>query len=394
MQGAEARGVQLAQHRTLSAPDVEQALRTRSVMRAQEPDQIGVAAQLSVARGILEALGLRQTEQHTDATQQAGIEAAEARLGHELHDSLVEARPEVASFLELTLSITTEPSGHELEQRRARLPRLQEDAGQIRARDRAGRIPAHGSLELLPSAHARTELPQHDAEILARCRRARANFQCRLEVLSRALGGPLEVRSLSASNQSFHPLALGLHHSSPIGRQIARLRPRLAASVMECAQLPKRTRGRYAMTKTLALVLGLLFCSTPALAGGGLDEFLRNLNIRAEADPDGFSATLSTQFHISGVQVKAVLSTVDHPADAFMVFQIGEFCGRPSDDVLRVYRGNPGKGWGVIAKELGIKPGSAEFHALKDGDLHFGADADGGKGKGNGKGRGKGKSGK
>jgi hypothetical protein len=146
------------------------------------------------------------------------------------------------------------------------------------------------------------------------------------------------------------------------------------------------------MTKTVAFALSLLFCSTLALAGGGLDEFLRNLNIRAEADPDGFSATLSTQFHISGVQVKAVLSTVDHPADAFMVFQIGEFCGRPSDDVLRVYRGNRGKGWGVIAKELGIKPGSPEFHALKNGDLYFGADADSEKGKGNGKERGKGKS--
>jgi hypothetical protein len=46
----------------------------------------------------------------------------------------------------------------------------------------------------------------------------------------------------------------------------------------------------------------------------------------------------------------------------------------------------------VIAKELGIKPGSPEFHALKNGDLHFGADAESGKGEGNGKGRGKGKS--
>ena len=147
------------------------------------------------------------------------------------------------------------------------------------------------------------------------------------------------------------------------------------------------------MIKVLALALSLLFCSTPAFAGGGLEEFLRNLNIRAEADPDGFSATLSAQFEISGVRVKAVLSTVDHPADAFMVFQLGEFCGRPTDDVLRVYRGSRGKGWGVIAKELGIKPGSPEFHALKNGDLYFGADADRGKDKGRGKGRGKGKSG-
>ena len=30
----------------------------------------------------------------------------------------------------------------------------------------------------------------------------------------------------------------------------------------------------------------------------------------------------------------------------------------------------PKKGWGVIAKNLGIKPGSEEFHALKTGRLY------------------------
>ncbi len=50
---------------------------------------------------------------------------------------------------------------------------------------------------------------------------------------------------------------------------------------------------------------------------------------------------------------------------------------------------------GVIAKELGIKPGSPEFHALKRGDFVFtgepGGSAGGvqGKGKGNGKGHSK-----
>ena len=38
---------------------------------------------------------------------------------------------------------------------------------------------------------------------------------------------------------------------------------------------------------------------------------------------------------------------------------------KPADDVVKVYRSNKQKGWGAIAKELGIKPGSPEFHALK-----------------------------
>jgi hypothetical protein len=40
----------------------------------------------------------------------------------------------------------------------------------------------------------------------------------------------------------------------------------------------------------------------------------------------------------------------------------------------------------VIAKNLGIKPGSKEFHALKKGDF-AGNDSDSGKGKGKGKGK-------
>jgi hypothetical protein len=53
---------------------------------------------------------------------------------------------------------------------------------------------------------------------------------------------------------------------------------------------------------------------------------------------------------------------------------------------------NKGKGWGVIAKNLGIKPGSAEFHALKRGDLSFTGEPGAGEGqKGQGKGKGKGR---
>ena len=36
------------------------------------------------------------------------------------------------------------------------------------------------------------------------------------------------------------------------------------------------------------------------------------------------------------------------------------------------YKSDKGKGWGVLAKSLGIKPGSQEFHALKSGDDLYG----------------------
>lgn len=137
----------------------------------------------------------------------------------------------------------------------------------------------------------------------------------------------------------------------------------------------------------------LVFIALPATAGGGLDGFISNLNVQARADMNGFSAKVAMQFSVPEVRVRAVLGSVRQPADAFMVFQLGQMGHCPPERVMEVYKTRRGQGWGVIAKELGIKPGSAEFHALKRGDLRFDGrsqeeDKPGkGKGKGHGKGR-------
>ncbi len=75
-----------------------------------------------------------------------------------------------------------------------------------------------------------------------------------------------------------------------------------------------------------------------------------------------------------------------------MCFQLGYMASTPYERVVQVYQGNKGKGWGVIAKSLGIKPGSPEFHALKRGDFVFNGEPMAPTGKGKGKGKGKGHS--
>ncbi len=143
----------------------------------------------------------------------------------------------------------------------------------------------------------------------------------------------------------------------------------------------------------------IIFCLTlsilsPLMAfAGGLEDFLSNVNIQARVDLPGFSAKISTQFGVPLPRVQAVIQSVQEPADAFMIFQLGQMSGQQPDRVMAVYTPNKKKGWGAIAKELGIKPGSAEFHALKNGDLSFtgspaGSDTPPGKGKGKGKGKG------
>ncbi len=133
-----------------------------------------------------------------------------------------------------------------------------------------------------------------------------------------------------------------------------------------------------------AVLMMLLALSSVAVAKdfGWVDDF----NIRAQADPSGFRAQLATRFHIGDAQISAVLGNVGSPADAYIVFRLGEMSGYPTERVLREYHSSKGKGWGVIAKSLGIKPGSKEFHALKRGhDLYDGQ----GKGKSKGKGKGR-----
>ncbi len=144
--------------------------------------------------------------------------------------------------------------------------------------------------------------------------------------------------------------------------------------------------------KRILLTLLASFCLFTRAAAGDLDGFLRDLNIQARLDGDGFSARVSAQFGVPEARVNVVLGTVSEPADAFMVFQLGQMTQQPPDKVLEVYRAQKGKGWGVMAKELGIKPGSPEFHALKNGDFKLGAKPEkGAKGEGGGKGKGKGK---
>jgi len=127
-------------------------------------------------------------------------------------------------------------------------------------------------------------------------------------------------------------------------------------------------------------VLLVVLAASAAMAGDF--EWLKDLNIRAQADPSGFRASLAARFKIGDAQVTAVLGNVAQPADAYMVLRLGEMSGQPVERVTATYRTGKGQGWGAMAKSLGIKPGSPEFHALKRGhDLDSGG-PDKGKGKG------------
>lgn len=141
------------------------------------------------------------------------------------------------------------------------------------------------------------------------------------------------------------------------------------------------------MTKIFSLVSAVLFTCLiilPAQASSDLDVFVSNLNVQAQADLGAFKVRLSTQFGVPAARVDAVMASVKTPGDAYMCFRVGQVASKPVEVVTKEYQTNKGKGWGVMAKNLGIKPGSKEFHDLKKGNFN-GDDSGSGKGKGKGK---------
>lgn len=120
---------------------------------------------------------------------------------------------------------------------------------------------------------------------------------------------------------------------------------------------------------------------TPKTGDSELDKTLIEVNNDAVKDLDKFKDHVNTTLSLPKEKTEELLQTLP-PGDVFMIAQTAQVTSKPVDDVKQAYEKNKDKGWGETAKELGIKPGSKEFHALK-GKVKEN------KGKGKAKGKGK-----
>ena len=120
------------------------------------------------------------------------------------------------------------------------------------------------------------------------------------------------------------------------------------------------------------------------------DAYLEDLNVHAGGNLDGYVDHVALSYNVPR---ERVIDLVDRypPADVYLMVGYSHHLSVGLDLVERTYRQHRGEGWGVIAKELGVQPGSAAFHALKSGARSDrGGDWKGGsKGKPPGHGKGK-----
>jgi hypothetical protein len=146
----------------------------------------------------------------------------------------------------------------------------------------------------------------------------------------------------------------------------------------------------------LLLLAGGSFCSQAQLlsfkASSGdaeMDNILTDIHNKAVKDIGSFKTIVENTFHLAAAKIDQTLKLLA-PGDLFMAAQLSSAINKPFDDVVKTYQANKSKGWGVIAKEMGIKPGSPEFHAMKKAmKANHGKTAanEGGASKGKGKGK-------
>lgn len=122
-------------------------------------------------------------------------------------------------------------------------------------------------------------------------------------------------------------------------------------------------------TLILFLAIACVLIVPGTVAADGLDSFLDEIEISASKDMGSFKADLTLTFDVSHGTVSGLFEVMSRPSDVYMCLRVGEVAKQPIEVVVEEYKAHKSQGWGVIAKNLGIKPGSEEFHALKAGRL-------------------------
>lgn len=102
----------------------------------------------------------------------------------------------------------------------------------------------------------------------------------------------------------------------------------------------------------------------PKTGDAELDKTLTDINNEAIKDLNIFKDHVKNVLQLPIKKTEELLQVLS-PGDIFMAAQTAVVTSKPVDDVVKAYEKNKDKGWGAIAKDLGIKPGSKEFHALK-----------------------------
>ena len=96
-----------------------------------------------------------------------------------------------------------------------------------------------------------------------------------------------------------------------------------------------------------------------------IDTHLNDINVYASANYDAFKNDLKVKFGAAIEEVdRYIVKEKVPPADVYYGYCLCTISSTSFKTVMKMRSDK--NGWGSIAKDLGIKPGSKEFHALKN----------------------------
>lgn len=123
------------------------------------------------------------------------------------------------------------------------------------------------------------------------------------------------------------------------------------------------------LSKQFLLLAALLLSLTaPACA----DEFglvVSDVNSYFSLHRDDFRLQVAAEFGVPAPRIDRLIASVGSAGDAYLCLQASRSSGRDLDEVTRTWQRHHKRGWGAIAQELGIKPGSDAFMQLKKNNL-------------------------
>ncbi len=128
---------------------------------------------------------------------------------------------------------------------------------------------------------------------------------------------------------------------------------------------------------TLALAASLAFAASaqaqtvslnysPRTGDVWLDTRLGEINTYGRSDPDYFYDDMYSSYGVPRDYVRELYTDRRWaPGDIYYACALAQMLDRPCREIVSDYDRHPGQGWGALAKRMGIKPGSEQFHALK-----------------------------
>jgi hypothetical protein len=99
-----------------------------------------------------------------------------------------------------------------------------------------------------------------------------------------------------------------------------------------------------------------------------IDTHLNSINVYAGLDIDLFKKDLTVKFGVAIEEVdRYIVKERIPPAEVYYGHCMASVTGKSFSSIIQMRSDK--NGWGAIAKDLGIKPGSKQFHALKNSTL-------------------------